>query len=525
MVEFEIKSRDLLARIGRLKTKSGTVETPAFLPVINMVKQSVTPRELWNEFNCKILITNAYIIKRRYVENEKRVEIHSLLDFPGVIMTDSGAYQILEYGDIDITPDEIVKFQEDINTDIATILDLPTGWKVSKEYAEHTVVETANRARELEKLKSRDDILWTGPIQGGRYLDLVAKSANMMGKLPFDVHALGSPTPIMEQYLFDKLTDMILTAKMNLPSNRPFHLFGAGHPFMFALAVALGCDLFDSAAYNIFAHDDRYLSTYGTFHLKELEYLPCSCPVCYRRDPRDLREMPKIEREIILTRHNLYVCFSEIKRIKQAIIEGRLWEYLLMRAHGHPSLLQAIKRLKDYGEILEKQSPIVKRSGLFFFNSMDLMRPEVIRHKKRLEERYRPPRRAKVLILLPSSGPKRTVKSGRYRKIIKHVCEELQIGRDDLHVCFYAPPFGIIPEEISDVYPLSQYEITLPPDMEVTEYVAKQVIRYLRAYKDRYRKRIIVFGSRAWHKDVVEACIRELGENSLEFLESTGIGK
>ncbi|RLG93426.1 tRNA guanosine(15) transglycosylase TgtA, partial [Candidatus Bathyarchaeota archaeon] len=181
MVEFEIKSRDLLARIGRLKTKSGTVETPAFLPVINMAKQSVTPRELWNEFNCKILITNAYIIKRRYVENEKRVEIHSLLDFPGVIMTDSGAYQILEYGDIDITPDEIVKFQEDINTDIATILDLPTGWKVSKEYAEHTVRETVNRARELEKLKSRDDILWTGPIQGGRYLDLVAKSANEMG--------------------------------------------------------------------------------------------------------------------------------------------------------------------------------------------------------------------------------------------------------------------------------------------------------------------------------------------------------
>ena len=61
--------------------------------------------------------------------------------------------------------------------------------------------------------------------------------------------------------------------------------------------------------------------------------------------------------------------------------------------------------------------------------------------------------------------------------------------------------------------------------MEVTEYVAKQVMRYLRVNKDRYEKKIMIFGSEAWHRDVVEACIRELGKNSLEFLESTAIGK
>ena len=137
MVEFEIKSRDLLARIGRLKTKSGRVETPAFLPVINMAKQSVTPRELWEEFGCRILITNAYIIKKQQAEEAARLGIHSFLDFPGVVMTDSGAYQILAYGDIEAAPREIIKYQEEIDTDIATILDLPTGWKVSKEHAEY----------------------------------------------------------------------------------------------------------------------------------------------------------------------------------------------------------------------------------------------------------------------------------------------------------------------------------------------------------------------------------------------------
>jgi len=517
MVEFEIKTRDLLARIGRLQTKSGPVETPAFLPVINMAKQSVTPKELWEEFGCRILITNAYIVKKQQAEEAAKRGIHSFLEFPGVVMTDSGAYQILAYGDIEVTPEEIIKFQEEIDTDIATILDLPTGWGIPKTHAEHTVKETIRRAKELAELKSRKDILWVGPIQGGRYLDLVAESAREMSKLPFDIHALGSPTPVMEQYLFDLLVEMILTAKTNVPSNRPFHLFGAGHPFMFALAVALGCDLFDSAAYNIFAQDDRYLTAHGTIHLKELEYLPCSCPVCYKRDPRDLREMPKNEREAELTRHNLHVCFAEIKRIKQAIIEGRLWEHLMMRAHGHPSLLQAMKRLKDYGEFIEKYSPVAKRSGLFFFSSIDLARPEVIRHRKRLVERYEPPEEVGVLILFPSLGPRRTSRSRRYKRILAEICEKMHVDKNRVHVCFYVPPFGVVPKELGDIYPLSQYEIACPPDMETIEYVAQRIIEYVET--SRYERRIMLMESGTWQEKVARICGKTLKEKkSLEFL-------
>jgi len=517
MVEFEIKSKDLLARVGMLKTKSGTVETPAFLPVINMAKQSVSPRELWEEFGCRILITNAYIIKKQKADEATKLGIHSFLDFPGIIMTDSGAYQILAYGDIEATPREIIRFQEEIDTDIATILDLPTGWKVSKEHAEYTVRETISRAIELEELKSRKDILWVGPIQGGRYLDLVAKSAQEMSKLHFEIHALGSPTPVMEQYLFDLLVDMIFSAKINVPFNRPFHLFGAGHPFMFALAVALGCDLFDSAAYNIFAQDDRYLTAHGTIHLEELEYLPCSCPVCYRRDPQDFREMPKNEREAELTRHNLHVCFAEIKKIKQAIFEGRLWELLMIRAHGHPSLLQAMKRLKDYSEIMEKHSPVMKRSGLFFFSSIDLARPEVFRHRKRLMERYSPSEKARILILFPSFGPRRTGKSRRYKKIFADVCEKLHVDKSEVHVCFYVPPFGVVPKELSDIYPLSQYEIVCPPDRETIEYVAQQIVEYVKA--NRYKRRIMILEPETWQEETAQICMKSLKEEeSLEFL-------
>ena len=229
-MSFELQERDLCARIGRLKTKGGTIETPLLLPVVNPTVQSIPPKSIREDFGCTALITNAYIIKKHFEIEAVQKGIHGFLNFDGVVMTDSGAYQILVYGDVEVTPKEIVQYQEEINTDIATILDVPTGWEASKKYAQHTVDETLRRAKELAKIKTRDDVAWVGPIQGGCHLDLVAQSAREMGKLPFQIHALGSPTPVMEQYLFDTLVDMIITAKMNLPLDRPFHLFGAGHP-------------------------------------------------------------------------------------------------------------------------------------------------------------------------------------------------------------------------------------------------------------------------------------------------------
>ncbi|MCW4020952.1 MAG: tRNA guanosine(15) transglycosylase TgtA [Candidatus Bathyarchaeota archaeon] len=515
MFEFEVRDRDILARIGRLKTKSGTVETPVFLPVINMAKQSVSPRDLWTNFGCRMLITNAYIIKKQQGETARKEGVHAVLDFPGAVMTDSGAYQILAYGKVDVTPAEVVRFQEEIGADISTILDLPTGWKVSKKRAKHTVEETIKRAEELERLKTRGDIGWVGPVQGGRYLDLVAMSAQRMAELPFEVHALGSPTPVMEQYLFDLLVDMVLTAKMNLPSNRLFHLFGAGHPFMFALAVALGCDLFDSAAYSIFAQEDRYLTSHGTVRLGNLSYLPCSCPVCAKRDPKDLTEMAKEERERELTRHNLHVCFSEMRRIKQAIAEGRLWEHLEMRAHGHPSLLQALRHLGKYSEYIERHSPIIKRSGLFYFSSVGLARPEVTRHRKRLFERYSPPERAEVLLLLPDLGRKHTTRRRRRRKTLAFACEKLGVEENRVHVCVYAPPFGVVPDELEGVYPLSQYECVYPPDRETVEYVAEQVAGYVEAV--RLGRTVMLVEPGTWHEEVAERCSRICVEKGVKL--------
>jgi 7-cyano-7-deazaguanine tRNA-ribosyltransferase len=478
-LSFEIRERDVLGRIGRLVTKSGAIETPLLLPVVNPGVQLISPAEMRESFGCEAVITNAYILRRNFSERVARAGVHGFLDFPGVVMTDSGAYQILVYGGVEVTADEIARFQESIGTDIAVILDIPTGWGVRRERAESTVNETLRRARTTLDGRSRDDILWVGPVQGGAYLDLVARSAHEIGRLPFQIHALGSPTRVMEQYLFDTLADMIVTAKMSLPPERPLHLFGAGHPMVFALAVALGCDLFDSAAYAIYARQGRYMTNRGTVRLSQLEYLPCSCSVCSKWSPAGLRGLPKEQREALLARHNLHVCMAAIREIKQSIFEGRLWELLGYFTHGHPSLLRALRSLKRYSGYVEENSPITGRKGLFYFGSADLSRPAIVRHERRMRENYRPSPQTRGLLLLPQVGRRPFHTSPEHRKVLAAMRETPAQRQVEVSVCTYAAPFGVVPWEIDDVYPLSQIEMALPVDRETREYVAQQVAAYL----------------------------------------------
>ena len=516
-MSFEVIDRDLLARIGKFETKTGVIETPLLFPVINPGIQPISPKVLEEEFGCRALITNAYIINKNFKESAIQKGLHDFLNFGGSIMTDSGAYQLLIYKDIEVTPKEIVHFQEAIDTDIATILDIPTGWDVPKEYASYTVKETLKRAKALKKMMTRNDLAWVGPVQGGQYLDLIAKSAKEMGKLPFQIYALGSPTPVMEQYKFDVLVDMIVTAKMNLPPDRPLHLFGAGHPFMFSLAIALGCDLFDSAAYALFARQDRYLTVSGTIRLDELEYFPCSCPVCTKSDPKTVKTLPKKVRQRFLSEHNLHVSFCEIRRIKQAISEGRLWEHMEMRAHGHPSLLQALKKLNTYSKYLEKLSPVTKRSGMFFFNSLGLARPELIRHETRLS-RYSPPSEAEVLLLLPQTRKRPFHTSKEHGTVMNEVRTTLGDAVDLVHVCTYAAPFGMVPTELDEVYPVSQNEIAFPLDYETIMYVAKQMVNYIK-HTD-YKQIFLLRDPLVWKGKITVACRRACKKKRIPFKAS-----
>jgi 7-cyano-7-deazaguanine tRNA-ribosyltransferase len=491
---FEILYKDLLGRIGKLKTKSGYIETPCLLPVVNITKQPISMDELYNDLNCKAIMTNAYLLKKRFESSIIEKGIHEFLGFEGVVFTDSGAYQILTYGEIDVEPLEIVFFEEDIGSDIAVILDFPTGVGESRKKAEFTIKETLKRSDEALKKIRRKDILWVGPVQGGTNIDLVKLCSQKMSEKNFSIYALGSPTKVMESYKFETLFNMIFTAKSSLPINRPFHLFGAGHPFMFSLAAAAGCDMFDSAAYVIYARDGRYLTEYGTSKIEDMKYFPCSCPICVKNIPKDLLELSYEKKIELLSKHNLYICFEEIKRIKEAILEGRLWELIEIRTRSHPSLLQAMKCFKKYKNFLEENTPSSKNHGIFFFGRDSTYRPEVVRYRKKIIEDYKPPKNFKRMLLLPTSSNKPFIRN----RLIKYLIRNFESFKD-LQICIYSIPFGIIPLEISDMFPLSQTEICTECNEEVKEDLVRIITDYL--IKNDYEKVMIYADNKFWDKN------------------------
>ncbi|WP_010477901.1 tRNA guanosine(15) transglycosylase TgtA [Thermococcus zilligii] len=380
---FEVKARDAAGRIGKLTVNGKTIETPNIMPVINPKQLVVTPKEL-REMGFGMVITNSYIIYRTPELRERALEvgIHKLLDYDGIIEVDSGSFQLLRYGDVDVTNREIVQFQHEIGVDIGTFLDIPTPPDAPREKAEEDLRITLERAKEAEEIKG---IAMNAAVQGSTYPDLRTYAAKKLSEMNFEIHPIGAVVPLMEGYRYRDLVDVVIASKQGLRPDRPVHLFGAGHPMVFALAVAMGIDLFDSASYALYAKDDRYLTPEGTKRLEELEYFPCSCPVCSRYTPQELREMPKEERTRLLAIHNLWVIREELNRVKQAIKEGTLWELVDERARGHPKLFAAYKRLLEYREYLEKNEPVTKASAFFKVSEESLRWPMAMRAKERAE--------------------------------------------------------------------------------------------------------------------------------------------
>ncbi|MFP8890946.1 tRNA guanosine(15) transglycosylase TgtA [Natrialbaceae archaeon A-CW2] len=473
---FEIRATDAGGRLGELTVPRAdvTVETPALLPVINPHLDTVEPRQLETEFGAEILITNAYIVYNSEDVRERALEdgLHDLLDFDGAIMTDSGSFQLSEYGEITVTTEEILEFQHDIGSDIATPVDIPTPPDVSRERAE-AELETTQKRLEIAEGVDTGEMLVNAPVQGSTYPDLRERAGEHADGTDLDVFPIGAVVPLMNDYRYDDMVDAIAGAKRGLGADAPVHLFGAGHPMMFALAVAMGCDLFDSAAYALYARDDRYLTVSGTRHLEDLSYLPCSCPVCTDNDPDSLAALPDAERETALARHNLHVSFAEIRRIKQAIRAGRLLELVEQRARSHPTMLDGYRALLAHAGQLERTDPVSK--GPFFYTSHEsARRPEVVRHHRRLERLEVPD--SVFLTEGEASSDERFDASWRVK-----------------------PPFGPFPRALSRTYPLTA-EVPDRRDRAALEAAASGVTRLVEANPDT----AFTLGHRGWPTSVLE---------------------
>ncbi|WP_363463768.1 tRNA guanosine(15) transglycosylase TgtA [Halogeometricum borinquense] len=450
---FEIRDGDVAGRIGELTVpRAGvTVETPALLPVINPNIVTVSPARLESEFGAQILITNSYIIHKNDDLHEEALDVglHEMLDFGGAIMTDSGSFQLAEYGDITVTTREILQFQYDIGTDIGTPVDIPTPPDVPREQAERELAVTEEALQDAEDVDT-GEMLVNAPVQGSTYPDLREEAGRAAYETDLDVFPIGAVVPLMNSYRYDDMVDVVAGAKRGLGRDAPIHLFGAGHPMMFALAVAMGCDLFDSAAYALYARDGRYLTVRGTEHLEDLDYLPCSCPICTSHSPDELRAADETEQERLLAEHNLHVSFEELHRVKQAIRSGNLLELVEERARSHPAMLDGYRALLEYTDQLEREDPVSKGS-FFYLSEESAFRPEVRRHHDRLARLD-----ATGTVLLTQGG---TPKSDQFDATWRVV-----------------PPFGPFPRALSETYPLTA-EVPDRTDRAAYEMAAEGVAR------------------------------------------------
>ncbi len=487
---FEIKEEDLLGRIGRLRTRRGWVETPALAPVIDPGRNLVPPSEIVS-LGFSLVMTNAYLIKKRYGDIGPELGVRGILGVQCPVMTDSGAYQLMEYGEVGVAPLEIVEYQVNLGSDIGVILDIPTRYGSPRETVAKEVDETLRRAQEALTV-DRKGMLLVGPVQGGTYLDLVSRSAMEMAALDFDLYAVGGPVQLMASYSYSELVRLFMTAKLYLPPGRPVHLFGAGNPHMLALAVAMGADLFDSASYALYAKGGRYMTPHGVYRLEELEDLPCECPVCSKLTAKEFAEMLYQERVYMLALHNLHVLRGELRRIKNAIHEGRLWELVELRARSHPSLAKALDEYKKYTFYIEKFHRVTKGlvSGLFFYEEISRARPEVYRHLSRLKSRYISPAASAVVLALETEA-KPFSRFGWIAELQKQLASDMELN-GKVHVVVVSSAFGPIPIELDSVYPLSQHESAIDlRKAENAQAIAADVAWYV-AGLGRYKVAVIV---------------------------------
>jgi 7-cyano-7-deazaguanine tRNA-ribosyltransferase len=432
-ISFEILEEDIFGRTGRLKVGEKILKTPALLPVVNPHLPLITPSEM-KSLGVGALITNAYIFYRSKEFREPALArgLHDLLGFDGIIMTDSGSFQLSVYGDVEVSNSDTLMFQRSIGSDIIVPLDIPTHPDTLREQTEKELGIT------MERLREAGDILGPGaplaaPIQGGSFPDLREQAGRMAGEMGFTFTPIGAVVPLMESYRYEDLVRVVLAAKKGIPSSACVHLFGAGHPVMFALAVAMGCDLFDSAAYALYAKDGRYLTTHGSKKLAELSELPCSCEVCRSHSADEMRESP--EKIRLLARHNLIVTLTEISRIRQAISDGVLWELVDERCRSHPRLLRGYRTLLTYTEELATRDRISKRR-FFYRGHESCRRTEVLRYQMMIPRFSVGPRVLVTFDRAPSGG----------------------ISAYDT-ILLFRPPFGPYPVELKETFPIGQCEL------------------------------------------------------------------
>ncbi|MGQ9512930.1 tRNA guanosine(34) transglycosylase Tgt [Thermodesulfitimonas sp.] len=371
-LRFEILKQDGAARLGRLYTPHGVVDTPVFIPVGTQgTVKAMTPEEL-RALGAQMVLGNTYHLYLRPGTEIIREAggLHRFMHWDGPILTDSGGYQVFSLAPLRrltaegvifrshldglehlFTPEKVVALQEALGSDIAMVLDECPPYPASRAEVTAAVARTTAWAARSLAAQTAAQALF-GIVQGGIYQDLREQSARELVALDFPGYAIGGLSVGEPKELMYQVLDWTVPL---LPPEKPRYLMGVGHPDDIIEAVARGVDMFDCVLPTRLGRHGGALTPFGRLNIRNACYardfgplVPgCDCYACQNYSRAYLHHLVRAGEILglrLLTTHNLYFLLKLTAEIRAAVACG---EFGLLRARwrerrgGNRTVLEA----------------------------------------------------------------------------------------------------------------------------------------------------------------------------------------
>ncbi|HTY13544.1 MAG TPA: tRNA guanosine(34) transglycosylase Tgt [Candidatus Omnitrophota bacterium] len=354
MFKFEIlkKSKKSRARVGKLTTDHGVVETPNFMPVGTQgTVKTMSPRDL-NEIGSQIILSNTYHLFLRPGPEVIREAggLHKFMNWDKPILTDSGGFQVYSLAEkrkvtddgvefqshIDgtkhfFTPEKVIDIQSAFGSDIMMPLDECVPFPCDKRVATEALIRTTNWAMQSRRYVSGGKPIpgtLFGIVQGSTYPDLRKRSAEEICALDFPGYGIGGLSVGEPQ---EEMFGMLEVLSQVMPEDKPKHLMGVGFASDILGAIDFGMDLFDCVIPTRLARHGSFLTLEGKTSIRnarfERDFTPidseCDCYACknftraYIRHLFWAREILSMQ---LLTIHNLRFFMRMLAKVRADIL-------------------------------------------------------------------------------------------------------------------------------------------------------------------------------------------------------------
>lgn len=359
MFRYELikEAKDCNARLGKIYTPHGVIETPIFMPVgTRATVKTMTPEEL-KGLGAQIILGNTYHLYLR--PGHKLIEeaggLHKFMNWDRPILTDSGGFQVFSLGDLRkiteegvefrshidgskhfISPEKSIEIQNSLGSDIMMAFDecapYPSDWDYVKRSLERTT-RWAKRCKEANK--NPDTQALFGIVQGGMYKDLREQSAKEITELDFPGYAVGGLSVGEPAELMCEMLDYTVPL---LPKDKPRYLMGVGSPDYLFEAVIRGIDMADCVLPTRIARNGTVLTSRGKLVVRNAKYArdfssldpECDCYTCKNYSRAYIRHLFNVNEILgarLATIHNLNFLLKLMENIREAIREDRLLQY------------------------------------------------------------------------------------------------------------------------------------------------------------------------------------------------------